>query len=232
MKCGDEAVKQHFTSIEAVTLTAAVTFNFSGCIRTFKVISILLGFILESFDCSLAVAVTRSHRDSWSFSCLWHLRVFDFKTYPWYKTQSFSLPGVTHFFLKCLSAFLTVWMLRPKTDHKYWSYIDILWTIIKSVIIFFLVCLCTTKTDHQRSLFARHLKSCPRCYFGLYSDNTLKKCRIKASIHRPENIRGFSRLLREQYKIKFFHVKNGERGCWCEVSDALIGLCAQTHHCP
>lgn len=64
MKCGDEAVKQHFTSVEAVTLTAAVTFNFSGCVRTFKVISILLGFILGCFDCSLAVAVTRLHRDS------------------------------------------------------------------------------------------------------------------------------------------------------------------------
>lgn len=44
MKHSNEVVKQNFTSIKPTSLTAAVSFNFSGCVRAFKVISIMLGF--------------------------------------------------------------------------------------------------------------------------------------------------------------------------------------------
>lgn len=46
MKHSKEAVKQNSTSIKQMSLRAAVRFNFLGCVRTFKVISIMLGFIL------------------------------------------------------------------------------------------------------------------------------------------------------------------------------------------
>lgn len=70
MKHSNEAVKQNFTSVKPTSLTAAVSFNFLGCVRRSK--------SFQSCLVSGSVAVTHLHRCYWSFSCVLLPRVLDF----------------------------------------------------------------------------------------------------------------------------------------------------------